>query len=64
MKIRNMVIDDYEAVYHLWTSTPGMGLNNMDDSKDGIEKYIKRNPKTCFVAEDGERIILGQTWIF
>lgn len=52
-----MSIDDYEAVYDLWISTPGMGLNNLDDSKEGIGKYLERNPTTCFVAEDGENII-------
>ena len=57
MKIRIMSMNDYEAVYHLWISTPGMGLNNLDDSKEGIRKYLERNPTTCFVAEDGENII-------
>ena len=57
MKIRTMSINDYEAVYHLWISTPGMGLNNLDDLKAGIGKYLERNPTTCFVAEDSEKII-------
>jgi len=57
LKIRIMSMNDYEAVYHLWISTPGMGLNNLDDSKEGIRKYLERNPTTCFVAEDGENII-------
>lgn len=52
-----MLMNDYEAVYHLWISTPGMGLNNLDDSKEGIEKYLERNPTTCFVAEDSGTII-------
>ena len=46
IKIRVMTIEDYDEVYHLWINTPGMGLNSIDDSKSGIEKYIKRNPKT------------------
>ena len=49
-----MVIEDYEKVYQLWMSCTGMGLNNLDDSKEGIEKFLKRNPETCFVAEEGE----------
>ena len=57
MKIRLMTIKDYEQVYSLWINTPGMGLNNLDDSKEGIEKYLKRNPNTCFVAEDEGNII-------
>jgi hypothetical protein len=56
MKIRKMVIEDYEKVYQLWMSCTGMGLNNLDDSKEGIEKFLKRNPDTCFVAEDHEII--------
>ena len=52
MKIRKMVIEDYEKVYQLWMSCTGMGLNNLDDSKGGIEKFLGRNPDTCFVAED------------
>ncbi len=57
MNIRNMTLDDYDGVYNLWIHTPGMGLNNLDDSKAGIERYLKRNPVTCFVAEEKENII-------
>ena len=57
MNIRTMTINDYEQVYSLWVSTPNMGLNNLDDSKEGIAKYLTRNPNTCFVAEkDGDII--------
>ncbi len=51
MNIRIMTIDDYENVYELWMSCKGMGLNNLDDSKEGIDRFLKRNPDTCFVAE-------------
>lgn len=54
MQIRQMKIDDYESVYRLWTSCVGMGLNDLDDSREGIERFLKRNPDTCFVAEDDE----------
>ncbi|MFT8351262.1 GNAT family N-acetyltransferase [Clostridium saccharoperbutylacetonicum] len=57
MKIRKMIIDDYQAVYWLWNNTPGMGMRNVDDSKEGIEKYIKRNTETCFVAEVENKIV-------
>lgn len=57
MRIRNMVITDYDAVYRLWMSCAGMGLNNLDDSEEGIDKFLKRNPDTCFVAEEGDQII-------
>lgn len=51
IKIRKMEIGDYEKVYALWMSCVGMGLNNLDDSKDGIGGFLKRNPDTCLVAE-------------
>ena len=57
MKIRLMTIEDYEKVYDLWIHTSGMGLNNLDDSREGIEKYLKRNPDTCFVAEENDKIV-------
>lgn len=57
MRIRKMTIDDYEKVYQLWTNTPGMGMRSLDDSKEGISKYLDRNPETCFVAESDDRII-------
>ena len=57
MDIRKMTISDYEGVYSLWMSCAGMGLNNLDDSKDGIEKFINRNPDTCLVAEEDSRIV-------
>jgi N-acetylglutamate synthase len=57
MHILKMNISDYDDVYKLWINTPGMGLNNLDDSKEGIEKYLKRNPNTCFVARNDEGLI-------
>ncbi|MCL2058507.1 MAG: GNAT family N-acetyltransferase [Oscillospiraceae bacterium] len=57
MTIRIMTINDYEPVYDLWLGTPNMGLNNLDDSKEGIAKYLARNPETCFVVEDDGKII-------
>ena len=57
MKIRAMTITDYDKVYNLWRLCPGMGLNNIDDSKEGIEKFLDRNPNTCFVAEEEKQII-------
>ncbi len=56
MQIRNMTIEDYPSVYKLWLSCKGMGLNDIDDSEAGIEKFLKRNPQTCFVAVDEETI--------
>lgn len=58
MNIRLMTLDDYDDVYRLWSATPGMGLNDVDDSRTGIARYLARNPRTCFVAEQ-DGIITG-----
>lgn len=50
MKIRLMTIDDYENVSLLWHTSSGMQLREIDDSREKVEKFLKRNPKTCFVA--------------
>ncbi|HIU76250.1 MAG TPA: GNAT family N-acetyltransferase [Candidatus Pelethocola excrementipullorum] len=54
-----MSIHDYDKVYKLWTSTPGMGMNHLDDSRGGIEKYLMRNPNTCFVSEQADGTLDG-----
>lgn len=52
-----MQIEDYDNVYALWLSCAGMGLNNIDDSRAGINKFLNRNPDTCFVAEVNEMVV-------
>lgn len=56
MRIRVMTIADYGRVYALWMTCRNMGFNNLDDSREGIEKYLKRNPDTCFVALEGDAL--------
>ena len=55
--IRPMSIEDYDDIYNLWTLTKGMGLNNLDDTKTGINIFLQRNPNTCFVAISHNEII-------
>lgn len=57
MEIRCMTIEDYDGVYALWAGTPGMGLHDAEDSREGIEKYLKRNPGCSFVAALDGKII-------
>ena len=49
---RLVTIDDYDAIFELWNSTEQSrrALNPIDDSRDGIDRYLKRNPTTCFAA--------------
>jgi ribosomal protein S18 acetylase RimI-like enzyme len=51
-----MTTIDYEEVYQLWLDTPGMGLRSLDDSPQGIARFLKRNPHSCFVAEAGNEL--------
>lgn len=50
--VKKVTIDDYDAIYELWNSTEQSrrALNPIDDSRDGIARYLKRNPDTCFAA--------------
>lgn len=55
VQIRTMRIEDYEGVYGLWKTIHGFGLRSIDDSREGTERFLKRNPDTSIVAEwDGE----------
>ena len=52
--IRPVTIQDYDLIFALWNSTEQSkrALNPVDDSREGIERYLKRNPTTCFLAYD------------
>ena len=57
--IKQVTIDDYDAIYELWNSSEQSrrALNPVDDTREGIERYLKRNPNTCFAAEKDGKII-------
>jgi len=55
--IKPFFISDYDAVYALWLSCSGMGLNNLDDSREGIKQFLQRNPTTCFTAVSDDAVI-------
>lgn len=57
MFIRRMTIDDYDRIFALWLSCRGMGLNDVDDSREGIARYLARNPNSCFVSLEADRIV-------
>ena len=57
MHYRAMTIDDYDAAIALWSESEGVRLRDAD-SREGIEKYLLRNPGLSFVAE-GERELVG-----
>ena len=55
--IRTMTIEDYEGVYSLWMTIKGFGMRSIDDSKEGVERFLKRNPETSVVAVDNGEIV-------
>lgn len=57
MEYRNITIGDHDQLSALWKIIPGMGLRSLDDSRAGIEKYLRRNPTTSFAAVDNGKII-------
>ena len=52
ISIRLVTIEDYDQIFALWNSTEQTkrALNPVDDSREGIARYLKRNPTTCFLA--------------
>lgn len=55
--IREMKMDDFEGVHALWRTIHGFAIRSIDDSREGIERFLRRNPTTCIVAEAAGRIV-------
>ena len=54
-EIRSMEISDYEQVKQLWLSIRGFCIRSLDDSKEGVEKFLNRNPGfSCVCIQDGK----------
>ena len=48
--IRPMTIEDYPSVRKLWVAIRGFGIRAIDDSREEIQRFLKRNPTTSVVA--------------
>lgn len=57
MIIREMTTEDYDKVYMLWKTIKGFGIRSVDDSKEGIDRFLKWNPGLSVVAEDKGEIV-------
>ena len=55
--IREMTMEDYGQVYDLWTEIKGFGIRSLDDSKEGVERFLKRNPATSVVAVQNGHVV-------
>ncbi|MBR6897858.1 MAG: GNAT family N-acetyltransferase [Lachnospiraceae bacterium] len=52
-----MTIDDYDGVRALWMTIHGFAIRSVDDSREGVEVFLRRNPDTSVVAVDGGEIV-------
>ena len=57
MTIREMKIEDYDNVFALWKTIKGFGIRSVDDSKEGIERFLKWNPGLSVVVEKDGKIV-------
>ena len=57
--IRAMTEKDYEMVHSLWFTISGFGIRSIDDSKEDVIRFIRRNPSTSAVAELPDGKIIG-----
>jgi len=51
MNYRKLQISDYDGVTVLWRGCGGISLRDAD-SREGMEKYLQRNPGLSFIAEN------------
>ena len=52
-----MQIEDYDQVYALWMTIHGFSIRTIDDSREGVERFLKRNPGISVVAEMDGRVV-------
>jgi len=53
--VRVMEIEDYDSIFKLWMKIKGFAIRSLDDSREGVAFFLKRNPTTSVVAfEDGK----------
>lgn len=52
-----MTIQDYDGVRALWLTIKGFAIRSLDDSREGINSFLKRNPTTSVVAEEDGKIV-------
>lgn len=55
--VRSMQIEDYDRVYALWMTIHGFSIRTIDDSREGVERFLKRNPGISVVAEMDGRVV-------
>lgn len=57
MTVRTMTAEDYGGVRALWMTISGFAIRSIDDSRAGVERFLRRNPTTSVVAEEDGKIV-------
>ncbi len=57
VQILPMTEKDYDAVRALWMTIRGFGIRALDDSREDVVRFIRRNPTTSVVAKADGRVI-------
>ncbi|MCI9276597.1 GNAT family N-acetyltransferase [bacterium D16-50] len=57
--VRTMTAEDYEGLRALWMSIRGFAIRSIDDSREGVERFLRRNPSTSVVAVGDDGTIIG-----
>lgn len=56
VRIEEMTIDHYDQVYALWNSSQSIEVTDID-SREGIQRFLERNPGLSLVACHGNRLV-------
>lgn len=59
IEVRVMTIEDYDGLHALWMTIHGFGIRSIDDSRLGVERFLKRNPTTSVVAVNEDNEVVG-----
>ena len=57
VQILPMREEDYDEVRALWMTIRGFGIRALDDSREDIARFIRRNPTTSVVARMDGRVV-------
>ena len=52
-----MTAEDYPEVKKLWMTIRGFAIRSMDDSREGVERFLRRNPTTSVVARVNGEVV-------
>lgn len=55
--IRVMTMEDFDEVHALWMEIHGFGIRSIDDSREGVERFLRRNPTTSMAAVADGKIV-------